>query len=61
MLCSNFGVDTARAFRNSVAYLQSWADNLKGDPKAVVIAAGRAEKAARYILGERESVEPAKA
>ena len=61
MLCSNFGVDTARAFRNSVAYLQSWADNLKGDPKAIVFAASRAEKAARYILGERTNVEPAKA
>lgn len=56
MLCSNFGVDTEKAFRNSVAYLQGWAANLKGDPKAVVVAAGRAEKAARYILGERETV-----
>lgn len=55
MLCSNFGVDTARAFRNSVAYLQSWAANLKRDPKAIVTAAGKAERAARFILGEREN------
>lgn len=54
MLCTNFGVDTAKAFRNSVAYLQSWAKNLKRDPKAIVVAAGKAEKAVRYILGERE-------
>lgn len=53
MLCSNFGVDTEKAFRNSVAYLQSWAKNLKEDPKAIVVAAGKAEKAARFILGER--------
>lgn len=53
MLCANFGVDTAKAFRNSIAYLQSWVSNLKGDPKAIVFAASRAEKAARFILGER--------
>lgn len=53
MLCSNFGVDTKKAFRNSIAYLQSWVKNLKNDPKAIVVAAGKAEKAARYILGER--------
>lgn len=59
MLCNNFAVDTAKAFRNSIAYLQSWASNLKNDPKAIVFAASRAEKAARYILGERTNVEPA--
>lgn len=53
MLCSNFGVDTKKAFSNSVAYLQSWVKNLKDDPKAIVVAAGKAEKAVRYILGER--------
>lgn len=57
MLCSNFGVDTKKAFRNSIAYLQSWVENLKNDPKAIVIAAGRAEKAARFILGERTQEE----
>lgn len=60
MLCANFGVDTAKAFRNSIAYLQSWVSNLKGDPKAIVFAASRAEKAARFILGER-TVETANA
>ena len=57
MLCSNFGVDTDKAFCNSVAYLQSWVANLKNDPKAIVVAASRAEKAARYILGERETAQ----
>ena len=54
MLCSNFAIDCQKAFRNSIAYLQSWVKNLKDDPKAIVVAAGKAEKAARYILGERE-------
>ena len=53
MLCSNFGIDTEKAFRNSIAYLQSWVSHLKDDVKAIVVAAGKAEKAARYILGER--------
>lgn len=54
MLCSNFAVDTEKAFRNSIAYLQSWVKELKNDPKAIVVAAGKAEKAARFILGERD-------
>lgn len=54
MLCSNFGIDCDKAFKNSVAYLQSWVRELKNDAKAIVVAAGKAEKAVRYILGERE-------
>lgn len=54
MLCSNFGIDCETAFKNSVAYLQSWVRELKNDAKAIVVAAGKAEKAVRYILGERE-------
>lgn len=53
MLCSNFGLDSEKAFRNSIGYLQSWIEPLKNDPKAIVVAAGKAEKAVRYILGER--------
>lgn len=55
MLCSNFGIDCEKAFRNSVAYLQSWVRNLKADAKAIVVASAKAEKAVRYILGEREN------
>ena len=53
MLCSNSGIDSAKAFRNSVAYIQGWLKELKNDPKMIVWAAGRAEKAARYILGQK--------
>ena len=55
MLCSNFNFNAEKAFRNSIGYLQSWVKNLREDPKAIVTAAGKAEKAVRYILGERES------
>lgn len=53
MLCSVAGVDTAKAFRNSVAYIQNWIAALKNDNKMIVWAAGRAEKAAKYILNEQ--------
>ena len=55
MLCNRMGVDTNKAFKNSVAYLQGWIKALKNDPKAIVWAASRAEKAARYILGENKA------
>lgn len=55
MLCANFNCASDAAFRNSVGYLQGWVSNLKNDPRAIVVAAGKAEKAVRYILGEREN------
>ena len=51
MLCSATNVETKKSFRNTVAYLQSWVKALKNDPKMIVWAASRAEKAAKYILG----------
>jgi len=52
MLVSQAGLEAARAFKNSVAYIQSWLRALQDDPKMIVLAAGAAEKAARFILNE---------
>lgn len=52
MLCNRSGLDSYKAFRNSVAYIQAWLKALKNDPKMIVWAAGRAETAAKYILNE---------
>lgn len=52
MLCSHSGVESKHSFKNSVAYLQNWMEALKNDNKMIVWAAGRAEKAAKYIIGE---------
>ena len=53
-LCNQVGIDCAKAFKNSVAYIQGWLKKLQNDKKAVVIAAGKAERAAKYILtGEK--------
>ena len=54
MLCSNVGIDSDKAFKNSVAYLQSWLRQLKNDNKMIVWAAAKAEKAAKYILGIKD-------
>ena len=51
-LCTTAGLNGEKAFRNSVAYIQGWLRALANDAKMIVWAASRAEKAARYILGE---------
>lgn len=50
-LLNMLGIETAKTFRNSTAYIQSWLQVLKNDNKFIVSAAGRAEKAVNYILG----------
>ena len=52
MLCNRTGIEVEKAFRNSVAYIKGWLKALKDDPKMIVWAAGRAEKAAKFILNE---------
>ena len=56
MLCVKAGLDLEKSFDNSTAYVQNWLQALKNDKKLVVSAAGRAEKAVRYILREEASV-----
>jgi antirestriction protein ArdC len=51
MLLAHAGVEPEYA--NSAAYLKGWLRALQGDPRLVVVAAQTAEKAARYVLGER--------
>jgi len=51
MLCSVSGVENKKSFRNSVAYIQDWIKAFKNDPKMIVWASSRAEKAAAYICG----------
>ena len=55
MLCNRVGISCERAFRNSVAYIQSWLEVLKNDNRMIVWAASRAERAAKYILNETEA------
>lgn len=52
MLCNRAGLESDRAFKNSVAYIANWLKALKNDVKMITWAACRAEKAAKYILNE---------
>lgn len=54
-LCQESGIDNT--MENSVAYIQSWKKALAGDTKAVVIAAGKAQKASDYILNTTQTEE----
>lgn len=47
MLCALTGIEATH--RQSVGYIQHWRDAIKADPKAVVLAAQRAQKAADLI------------
>jgi antirestriction protein ArdC len=49
------GIETA--LENSAAYLAGWVREIKEDPKAVVVAAGAAQRAADLILGRSPAVE----
>lgn len=48
-LCAEAGIEST--FDNSAAYINGWMRTIKEDPRAVVVAAGAAQRAADYILG----------
>ena len=50
-LCHRLGIDSPASLGNSAAYIKGWSNALKRDRKLVVWAAGKAEKAADYVLG----------
>ena len=45
------GLETAKSFRNSTAYIQNWLSVLRNDKRFIVSASGKAEKAVSLILG----------
>ena len=51
-LVNHAGMETSASFRNSAAYVQNWLSVLKSDKRFIVSAAGKADKAVSFILGE---------
>ena len=45
------GIDSSAVVQNQTAYLQNWAAAIKADADLVMYAAGRAEKAADFMIG----------
>lgn len=50
-LCAEAGI--GRTIKNSAAYIQSWLEVLKGDPRMVIMAASQAQKAADWVMGAK--------
>lgn len=48
-LCAEAGITNTMI--NSAAYLQGWIDTIREDARAVVVAAGAAQRAADHVLG----------
>lgn len=57
-LCAEAGIANAAVTRNSAAYLKNWLQVIKADPKALVIAAQQAQKAADMIIGRQADQAP---
>jgi antirestriction protein ArdC len=51
-LCHFAGIEDEACFNNSAAYIETWASRISEDPKLIVNAAARAQKATDLILGE---------
>jgi antirestriction protein ArdC len=51
-LCANCGIDNSNIVKNSVAYIGGWIKALRNDKRLIVMASGKAAKAANYILGD---------
>ncbi len=52
VLVNAAGLETAKSFRNSAAYIQNWLSVLRNDKRFIVSASGKAEKAVALILGK---------
>jgi antirestriction protein ArdC len=53
-LCGHAGI-VERTLDNSAAYIKSWLNRLKDDPRLVVQASAQAQKAADFILDKRQT------
>ena len=49
-ILNELGMETGNSFRNSAAYVKSWASHIKEDPMMFISAASKAEKAIDLIL-----------
>lgn len=50
-LLNMIGIETDKTFKESASYLNGWIKTLKNDVNFIISAAGKADKAVNYILG----------
>lgn len=48
------GLETEKSFKNNASYIESWMKAIKDDPKMIVTAAGKADKAVKMIVGDTD-------
>ena len=53
-LVNFLGIETEASFKNNAAYIQSWIQSLRNDPRMIVSASGKAEKAVNFILAGQQ-------
>ena len=53
-LLNMLGMESGNSFRNSTAYVKSWAAHIKSDPMMFITASSKADKAVNYIMGLKE-------
>ena len=51
-LCTKTKISNQKTLTNSKAYIQSWIKVLEKNPKWILSASSKAQKAAEFILGE---------
>jgi antirestriction protein ArdC len=56
-LCAVSGIEREDTIENTAAYIAGWKKKLKDDPKLVVYAASRAQKAADFVMDANEDEE----
>lgn len=49
-LCAKTNIERESTYQNSVSYIQSWISVLEDDPRMIIMAASKAQKATDYIL-----------
>lgn len=53
-LLHHLSISNTRTLEQNAAYIQSWLKALSNDTSLIAIAAGKAEKAVQFILGEKQ-------
>lgn len=56
-ICAEVGISNETSETRSAAYIKNWMHTIKADKKLFIMAAGRATKAANYILNKKEVTE----
>jgi antirestriction protein ArdC len=51
-ICAEAGIDST--INNSAAYIKGWTNRLQQDPKLLITAASKGQKAADYILNRSQ-------